>query len=350
MYRKFMMSTALLLSLGFTSLSQASWPEADEALPKTLAHEINEFSKQSPIRYEVDGKEQVDAVIDQKDGKIYYGLSQADLEKVNYPKLKEQIARKMGLKGKRLVQVVGSSKPFSPEGTRAARDFITPFLSGDHIIEYGFTGHVRPAEGKLDINSFVSEFVEKNPQEAYRVLANVVGHTVIALEKWGCKGQPRTSNYVIVYNQHGMNEGFTKFGDDVIASDFIMSKEDNDLLVVIEGGWQSFKQSLNALSLDIKIEALANVREEADKKLFSTAELFHLVKQAMVKSPDMPKEELVKIFTTYMDNHEAWDKTRPDAETKAALYRASVDQFLNSGVYKKILTHVNTKVAGENKE
>jgi hypothetical protein len=191
--------------------------------------------------------------------------------------------------------------------------------------------------------------VEKNPQEAYRVLANVVGHTVLALENWGCKGQSRTSHYVVVYNQHGMKEGFTKFGDDVIASDFIMSKDDNDLLVVIEGGWQSFKQSLNALSLGVKIEALSNVREEADKKLFSSAELFHLVKQAMTANPDMSKEDLAKIFTTYMDNHEAWDKSRPDAETKEALYKASVDQFLNSGVYKKILTHVNTRVAGDKK-
>ncbi|MBP6986073.1 MAG: hypothetical protein KBB83_05720 [Alphaproteobacteria bacterium] len=341
---KIMKSAAILLSLGFSGLAQASWPEADENLPKAISAEIDGFSESS-----LDAKDLSHVFVNLRDGRTYYGLYQTELEKANYAQLKAQIAQNMGLKTNRLVQVVGSSKPFSVEGTRQAREFLTPFLAGDHIIEYGFTGHVRPAEGKLDINSFVSEYIENNPRQAFRVLANIVGHSVVALEKWGCKGQPRISHYVVVFNEHGMKEGFTKFGDDVVASDFIMSKDSDDLLVVIEGGWQSFKQSLNALSLGIKIEALANVREESDKKLFSTAELFHIVKQAMTQNPDMSKGELVQIFTTYMDCHEAWDKTRPDAETKEALYKASVEQFLNSGVYKKILTHVNTCVASNNK-
>lgn len=326
----------LACSINFMN-AEAAWVGKDSDISYLINNQIDQFSKHidtisvNPEYVEVNGKN-------------FYGIDQKNINKINYVQLKTDLVNIMGLKTRRMVQIVGSSNQFSVEGTKLAREFLKPYFEGEHILEYGYTVHITADMVKLDINSFLNEYIEENPSEAHRVLANVVGHTLTALNDWGCKVSDKVSNFVIVYNDNGMQEGFTKFGDDVIASDYIMSAEDDDLLLIVEGGPQSFRQAVNVLEKDVKVVALGNVREEKDRKFFSTAEFFDLVKIALVKNLDLTGQDVKQILDEYLVNHEAWDPSRPDASTKAGLFYSTVDDFINKGIYKKLLDRLDVRI------
>lgn len=316
---------------------EASWVGANSDLSLTIENQLINFSQQ---------KKDDALQLSESGGKNFYGIDQKNLETTDYKNLKSQLVEKMGLKTRRMVQIVGSSNPFSVEGTKIARDFLRPFFEGDHMLEYGFTGHINEDMSKLDINSFLNEYIECNPSQAYRVLANVLGHSVAAMNNWGCKVSDLVSHFVLVFNEHGMGEGFTKFGDDVIASDFIMSPEDNDLLVVVEGGAQSFRQAVNVLEKNVKVIALGNVREEQERIIFSASEFLNRVKEELTLNPDLTPESVREILQDYLSNHFAWDVRRPDAGTKAALFYSTVDDFVNKGIYKKLIDLLDVKMVG----
>ncbi|BCS83760.1 hypothetical protein QLL95_gp0363 [Cotonvirus japonicus] len=169
---------------------------------------------------------------------------------------------------------------------------------------------------QLDVNSFVNEYLDKHPDQAGRVIANIVGHSILALDKWDCSGSAKISNYVIVYNKNGMNDGFTKFGDDIITSDHILSAKNGDFVILLEGGPQSFKQSLNVLRNDIPIKALFNIRSRDRQDFFSATEFFYLVGQQLLINPELPPESVGVILDTYLKSHKAWDHNKHDADTK----------------------------------
>ncbi|MDP1723372.1 MAG: hypothetical protein Q8L85_01550 [Alphaproteobacteria bacterium] len=317
--------------------AEAAWVGKDSDISYLIHSQIDQFSKH------VDNSS-VNTEHVEVNGKNFYGIDQKNLNKTNYVQLKTDLINKMGLKTRRMVQIVGSSNQFSVEGTQLAREFLKPYFDGEHIIEYGYTGHINDDLSKLDINSFLNEYIEQNPNETHRVLANVVGHTFTALNLWGCKVSDKVSNFVVVYNDYGMQEGFTKFGDDVIASDYIMSAEDDDLLVIVEGGPQSFRQAVNVLEKGVNVVALGNVREEKDRKFFSTAEFFDLVKTALLKNLDLTGQDIKQILDSYLSNHEAWDPTRPDASTKEGLFYSTVADFINRGIYKKLLNRLDVRI------
>lgn len=313
--------------------ANAAWVGGNTDVSQKIESQIVRFSESS-----------IPEFIESDEG-FFYGIDQKKLEALDYKELKNSLLAKMNLKTRRMVQIVGSSNPFSVKGTKIVREFLKPHFLGDHMIEFGYTGHINQDSSKLDINSFLNEYVEDNPSEAHRVLANVVGHSVIALNLWGTKVSSLVSNFVVVFNEHGMGEGFTKFGDDVMASDFIMSPEDNDLLVVIEGGAQSFRQAVNVLEKGVQVVALANVREEVEKIVFSAAELFALVRSELEVNPDLSPEDVKEIVKTYLSNHWAWDPRRPDASTKKALFDSAVADFVEKGIYKKLLSDLHVTIA-----
>lgn len=330
-------STLFLLMFFCWCKADASWIGAHDSLVQTIENQIINFS-QNPN--EDDFKR---SFIDEKN---FYGINHKNLKTTDYKNLKSQLVEKMGLKTRRMVQIVGSSNPFSVEGTKIARDFLRPYFEGDHMLEYGFTGHINEDRSKLDINSFLNEYIEENPLQSYRVLANVLGHSVMALNNWGCKVSNLVGHFVVVFNEHGMGEGFTKFGDDVIASDYIMTPDDDDLLVVVEGGAQSFRQAVNVLEKGVKVVALGNVREEGEKIIFSATEFFNMVKQELMLNPDLTPERVKEILQSYLSNHFAWDVRRPDAATKEALFYSTVDDFVDKGIYKKLRDHFDVTMVG----
>lgn len=269
----------------------------------------------------------------------FYGIEKDAQKQIDFAQMKQDIAKRMGVESQKLIQIVGDSNQFSEEGTKIGRKFVTPYFEGNHILEYGFTGYLTDDRKKLDVNSLLNEYVANNPKQTYRVLANVVGHSIHALEKWGCKVSP-VSNYVVVYNKYGMEEGFTKFGDDVIASDNIQSPKDGDILLMLEGGPQSFKQAINVLRNDVPVKALFNIRSQDRRAFFSATEFFYLVKQELLKNVDLSSEEVKNILDEYLKTHEAWDSKKPDAGTKEALFFSTVDQFINEKIYTKLLDKV----------
>ena len=317
--------------------AEAAWVGKDSDIANLIYTQISQFAKD--VDNVLVNQEHVEV-----NGKNFYVIDQKNLNNINYVQLKTDLINKMGLKTRRMVQIVGSSNQFSVEGTQLAREFLKPYFDGEHILEYGYTGHINDDLSKLDINSFLNEYIEQNPNETHRVLANVVGHTFTALNLWGCKVSDKVSNFVVVYNDYGMQEGFTKFGDDVVASDYIMSAEDDDLLVIVEGGPQSFRQAVNVLEKGVKVVALGNVREDNEKIIFSAAEFFNLVKSELIANPYLTQERVKEILNGYLSNHWAWDPRRPDASTKKALFDSTVDDFINKGIYKKLLDRFDVRI------
>ncbi len=276
---------------------------------------------------------------------LFYGVRQEKQALLPFKDFKQALQECMKVKSPKLVQLVGDSNKFSPEGTRAAVSFTTPFFEGDHMLEYGFTGYLNADRGQLDVNSLLNAYVEDHPDQAYRVLGNVVGHSIVALEKWGCRVPNTISIYVMVFNEFGMDEGFTKFGDDVIVSDSLLSAEDGDFLVVIEGGAQSFKQAINVLKNDVPVKALTNVRTEKDREFFSASEFFLHVQKALKADQELAPEAVRGLMNTYMETHVAWNKDRPDAATKEALFYSTMEEFIEKRIYQKLLDKVEITVA-----
>jgi hypothetical protein len=261
---------------------------------------------------------------------IYYGLHYDALSTLDYAALKRQIVSNMKAESSKITQLVGDSHNFSKTGTGIAREFIAQYLRGKHIIEYGFTGYLVDGD-ELDLNSLVNEYIEANPGEAYRVLANVVDHTVTALSVWGCRVSSKVRHYVVVYGSQS-----TRFGDDVLASDLILNKHDNDLLVVVEGGAQSFTQIVNVLENDVHVVGLVGVRSPERRKFFSATEFLAVVKRELEEDPDIPTERVKEIADKYMSSHLAWDPSKPDADTKGSMFYSTMERFINKRVYKKL--------------
>ena len=297
---------------------------------KTVSFEVNNFlNPVKLIEYE-------------NQRKIYrfFGIQKENQENLQnnpifFRNLKRAITQKMGVRNNKTIQLIGDSNQFSEEGTIFARNFLNEKLfSGNHLIEYGYTGHLRPRE--LDVNSFVNEFIEQKPQEAYRVLGNVVGHTEIALTKWGCKVSPQIHNFVVVYNKFGMEEpNFTKFGDDVIMSDMLLNAEDGDEVICLEGGAQSFKQITNSLKGNLKINLVLNLRKLENRPFFSAALFLSLVNDAFDGQTPPSPEKVQAIYEEYNQTLKStWDSSRPDHMTKKALFEQAIKEFIEEGTYK----------------
>jgi hypothetical protein len=253
----------------------------------------------------------------------------------------------MKVKNTDSIQVIGDSNHFSRKGTDFARKFLNKRLMRSGLVEYGFTGY--KTAYKSDVNTLVNEFVRDHPEQAHRILANIVGQTTIALNSWGTSGSPNIRNFVVVYNEAGVAEmpkynekfekisGFTTFGDDIIMSDYLFSPADNDRFVCLEGGAQSFKQVTNALLLGVPVILVYNIRKPENEKFFSTARFLKLIKDAYGKGEEPTKQKIEEIYNAYVKTLESlWDKNRPDYETKKALFEKGIHEFINQGVYEKV--------------
>ncbi len=340
---------ALMLVPTMLNATASSSEETFSTKYRHIANAINHFAAREgkPLaNKDVTPVEHVRVLAGDSHDQTFIGIHHNDVERVNYGRLKTALLEKKGITTRRTVQIVGDSNEFSPEGTLAARAFIHPYFEGDHMLEYGYTGYMNPKA--LDINSTLNEWLEDHPDQAFRVVANVVGHSVHALKSWGCRVSDKPQHFVVVYNDFGMDEGrtkdqrFTRFGDDVVPSDNIMSAEDNDTLVVIEGGAQSFRQAVNVMKNGVRVSALYGVRPaDREAQFFSAAGYFALVQELLNDSDRdaaVTEADIRALTETYMQTHEAWDANRPDAETKAALFESSMKEFIEGGVYRSLGT------------
>lgn len=273
----------------------------------------------------------------------YYGVHMQDQAQVDFLTLKRMITSRMGLEEQPVMQIVGDSGRFSPEGTAYGRTFVRKHSPGKFIIEYGYTGYKTGGQ-ELDANSFLNEYIDEQPEQAARVLANVLGHTVWAINKWGCYVSPHVRHFVVVYNDAGMTQepqfdadgkkvaGFTTFGDDVTMSDYTC-----DRLLCLEGGAQSFLQAINVLQQGRPVEVVYNLRKEADAKMFSAARLLQKVDAAFVDDKTPEKEQVKRIFEEYVHTLNAmFNAAKPDYKTKKALFDQAIDRFIDGQVYTRV--------------
>ncbi len=274
----------------------------------------------------------------------FFGVDKDQQKDINFPLLKKKITTVMGISPRNSIQLIGDSNAFTAQGTTYAKKFLEPYLNESHLIEYGYTGHAYPTE--LDVNSFVNIYIKENPEQAFRVLANIVGHTLFAATKWRAPGSTLIQNYVVVYNDCAMKDapiysdacvkqsGFTTFGDDIIISDYLLQKDDHDKFICLEGGIQSFSQVTNALRHSIPVDLVYNLRKPKDATFFSTAGFLFKIKEAALEGKKLTKESIEQIYKDY--NKIPWDPTRADAQTKKALFEKAFNDFIHEKLYEKI--------------
>lgn len=278
----------------------------------------------------------------------FFGVHKDQQAAVNFPQFKKKITQLMHVKKNDALQVIGDSNQFSKEGSLWARTFSQKRFARAGLIEYGFTGYTSPY--KIDVNSLISEYANEHPEQAHRILANILGQTTVALNQWGSSGSPHIRNFVVVYNDAGVAQmpkyndtfekvsGFTTFGDDIIMSDYLFSPSDNDRFICFEGGAQSFKQAVNGLRRGVPVTFVYNLRKPENEKYFSAARFFNLINDAFMKEKRIPsKEEVMQIYESYKNTLAClWDCSRPDYETKKALFEIAIKEFIDEGIYEKI--------------
>ncbi len=278
----------------------------------------------------------------------FFGIENDKQASLNYPEFKKKLIEKLGFKhDKKIIQVVGDSARFSEEGTTFTKKILNPQLADDILIEYGFTGYKTGAK-ELDINSFVNEYVDNNPEKANQILANIVGHTVYAIKEWGCYVSPHIRNFVVVYNQDGMTKkpeydkrayqigGFTTFGAVVPTSDNLLQTSDGDEFYCVEGVVHSFRQVANSLKNSIPITLVLNVRKKEKEMFFSAARFFHQVSKALEENPELSPQGVHSLLEEYKKSlHAIWDESKADYKTKKEQFDTTIDSFMQEH-YKQV--------------
>jgi len=264
-------------------------------------------------------------------GKTYFGVHKNDQNKINYVQFKSKFMELRGLKNRRAIQLVGDSglrSVFTPEATEFVRQFLKKEFDGDHILEYGYTGGQIPRQ-QLDVNSFINEYLDDNPDQAPRVLANILAHTVYALKNWKCVVSPKVINFVVVYNEDGVEgANFTKFGDDVTISDNLLTAQDGDKVICLEGGAQSFNQATRSLELGLQVDYVSGLRQPENYTMFSAAQFVSRILGAFKKNKEVTQPMVRDIAQGYFGSLvQMFDPKKEDFYTKKSLFDAAETKF-----------------------
>lgn len=287
------------------------------------------------------------------DGKFtFLGIHQSLQDKAHYESARKFFSGACFPKPK-FNQLIGDSASFDEDGSNVrSTAFYEMFKSladkGDHWL-YGFTAH-NEADGRMDANGAVGRYLAEHPEQAKRFIGNVVcEHTPMAIEKWGCSFAEGVKNFLLVYSEKG-----AKFGDDTIASDNLT----NGMVLMGEGGIQSFRQASYMLARGIPVIGVANLRgaknpATRDPKsgeylsYFSASEFLNLVKSAVGSGENLSSEEVAEIKKDYFDSHVPANPNRPDFVTKQALLEEGFKQFAAEKVWTKMTGYTACAFDGE---
>lgn len=270
-------------------------------------------------------------------GKKYrvFGIKKENQNKIDFNKLRGEISKELGFAGtKKFMQVIGDSAAFSKAGTAYGRKFIPKYLSNNEnsIMLYGLTGNVSHDGSQADVNQLVSEYIDNEPEQAKRFIANVVDfHSILAMEKWGSTVPNHINNFFLVYTDGP--EPSAKFGDDIIVSDGLT----NDKALCLGGGVQTLRQMNAMLKNDVKMDAVNGLRNDSTDTLplLSATEFFMGLKNHLA-SHHTTKEHAASFVHSYLQKHTLFDVARPDSGTKEALFQATMDQFYQDEIWKKL--------------
>jgi hypothetical protein len=286
--------------------------------------------------------------------KRFYGVHKDAQSEVDFCALKGKLLSVMGVSGQCLLQVIGDSGLFSPEGTVYIEKFLKPYIERYDVVEYGFTG--KATGDRREINATVSSFVDRTNKSKF--IGNVVGHTVVALDRWGCIGAD-IDNYIVVYNDDGMSRspeyerdntkpnfghqvrGHTIFGDDTIISDKLLISN-GDLVICADGGVQSVLQIINSIEMEVMVILIYGLRTKtqngfsASKFLKFIMDGYNEAKLFGLRGANMTAF-VSRVRDKYMTSiNVIWDPSKPDCQTKRQIFDVAMRRFMEEKVYEKI--------------
>lgn len=275
-------------------------------------------------------------VLDEKTYTIF-GVEKDQQDKINFKSLRLKISAAMKFITEKFSQIIGDSAMFSEEGTRFANQQLVRFLEsiGESIILYGGTGNEK--NNRADINGLFNQWLDKHPEIAARVIANIVDeHTATALREWNCKISSAISHFYLVYTHS--EKPNAKFGDDTHSSDGITNYHS----LCCEGGIQSTRQASVLLKNNVPITGIVGLRDLKNPRNFdpvtglpfmSTAGFFSYVKAEIKRNGE---SELTHSIDSYFFRHGLYNPKKGDACTKDALLKQFFNQFNHDRVWKKL--------------
>lgn len=280
----------------------------------------------------------------------FFGVHKDKQPTIDFKAFKQKLTSFLNINPKKSIQLIGDSNQFTTQGSQYAAAFIKERLDASQgLIEYGFTGYIRGQD--FDVNSLVSNYIDNNPAQAYRALGNILGHTHLALRLWGTFGSSLVRNFMVVYNDSGMQDnpvydangkkvkGFTTFGDDVTISDYIFHASDSDYFICLEGGAQSFEQCTHALQSGIPILCVCNLRKPENKTMFSATHFFSLIDQEFINDVPPARERVLKVYNDYVKGLTTmFNEKKPDFLTKKEIFERAISAFIEGGLYMKVHT------------
>ncbi len=322
------------------------------------------------------------------DGKIYkfFGIAKDKQATTDYTAVRSHILQEMGLAQEtRTLQIIGDSAQYNPEQSKFMQKYFNEKMQksshDDELVIYGYTSRYKDnssekTKGRTEVNGLVNYWVDQNPEQAKRVLANVVCfHTRQALTEsgkvmsgsttdkgWGCDTSEHVTNFFLVYDTKG--KGAT-FGDDTISSD-----ELTDKCYTYEGGIQSFRQGGYMAKRGKELKGVSGLRgeknvgcfvpqEDAYRIFFSAPEFFALLQaRTAAKGSELTPDEVTTIRDEYVaTNYQdaLADKSRrvltnphrDDAATKDGLFKEGWADLMKEEGYKAVQQHFKGKTFEE---
>lgn len=241
------------------------------------------------------------------------------------------------LSNTKIIQFVGDCDLYKEEYIVAIKNFVDRVLEkyNDIIIEWGFTGKESFKSNQYDINCIVGEIIDRENIPSIGSLVNY--HSVKAIEEWGCSHARNCKLFTLVYSDKG-----ALFGDDCDLTDMLC-----DILVVVDGGIQSFNQIVNCLIDDKQIHVLYGARDTEKErdydvdtktfiKYFNAGEFLSIFSDINESKQSLNKKNINQILSYYLEERELYDKRKGDANTKDKLFDHAWNKFVDNELWKKM--------------
>jgi hypothetical protein len=208
-------------------------------------------------------------------------ICKSDVERVSSTIITSTFRNISSVAPGRNLQIIGDSLPAYDRDSRevlirAIDSLINDF--GITSVIYGLTGKVG-VNGCVDINQIVNEWLDDDPKIRSRYVWGVVSDigTVDAISKHEYTVSDKCVNFIVV-------TGGASFGDEIRLTDAM-----TDVLLIAEGGVQSFCQAVNVLARpNTTVYAYPDLRSGDSPARFSAARFLHYIKtHCRNLSPDL---------------------------------------------------------------
>ncbi|MFA5075291.1 MAG: hypothetical protein WC436_04280 [Candidatus Babeliales bacterium] len=235
----------------------------------------------------------------------------------------------------KIIQFIGDSRRFGPKATAFLRSFLIRrgFLGGDHVIEYGYTGGA-PNQEQSDTNTLINEYINEHPEYSKKVFANIVTDS----GTYASDSSPFVHNFIFLYNT---NNQPTHFGDDIFVSDYMLNSSDEDSVLCLEGGVQTFLQIVNCLRNNIDIFCVLNLRDRTRESEFSASRVVNVISN-LLKSVNNISDQNRELLESTIENIKDICLQGPDLvnlnpeSVKIQILQTAFRQLIEEKLYERI--------------